>query len=288
MSRYSNHTERRKETISVLSMEFSDAVRVLGLEWNDPPDIVRERHRLLALVWHPDRLSSQPNAQRHANEELKRINAAHDLVRETLEEHGWPPEEGDYWNGDPGQQAQGGYEFRCSCGRVASLENKSDALQIVWQSETESATLKRLRTAGSAGAVPMLLSRLDQEGQSDPRQYDSCLACCSCFICGKALRVTEMVEKQTRNYRFSKVGRPLWTSSDFQYAHIHCYIDWQEREFARRAEEERRQRVAEAAVRGQEAEARRRRKAGLCLSCGEKLSLVERMTGKTNHSRCEP
>lgn len=268
-------------------MEFSKAVRILGLAWNDSAETVRERHRLLALVWHPDRLSTQPNAQRHASDELKRINAAYDLVQETLEKHGWPEGEDDYWNGMRGTQSPSDYKFQCNCGRPATLDSKFDALQTAWQSETESATLKRLRTSDRLGALPMLIARLDQEGQSDPRQYDSCLACEKCYICRQPLRVTEVVERQTRNYRPSSVGRPVWTCSDFAYAHVHCYIEWQEREFAMRAEVENRRRQAQVAARDQAAEVRRRKSEGLCLSCGEKLSLVDRVMGKTSHSGCE-
>jgi len=53
--------------------ELHKAYQALGLEPGAALDIIKRRYRRLALVWHPDRMSSA-DAKREAEEELKKIN----------------------------------------------------------------------------------------------------------------------------------------------------------------------------------------------------------------------
>lgn len=53
--------------------ELHKAYQALGLEPGAAFDIIKRRYRRLALVWHPDRMSSA-DAKREAEEELKKIN----------------------------------------------------------------------------------------------------------------------------------------------------------------------------------------------------------------------
>lgn len=62
--------------------ELHKAYQALGLEPGAAFDTIKRRYRRLALVWHPDRMSSA-DAKREAEEELKSINS----MFEKLQKH---------------------------------------------------------------------------------------------------------------------------------------------------------------------------------------------------------
>jgi DnaJ domain len=57
---------------------------VLGLRPGASLDDVRQAHRDLVKVWHPDRFSTDPRLQARAQEKLQEINAAYDRLRVLL------------------------------------------------------------------------------------------------------------------------------------------------------------------------------------------------------------
>jgi len=58
--------------------------QALGLEPGAAFDIIKRRYRRLALVWHPDRMSSA-DAKREAEEELKKINNNFEKLKKHFE-----------------------------------------------------------------------------------------------------------------------------------------------------------------------------------------------------------
>jgi hypothetical protein len=56
------------------------AFRTLEVEPGASQEQIRAAYRTLARVWHPDRLGSDPKLRRHAEEKLKQINAAYELL----------------------------------------------------------------------------------------------------------------------------------------------------------------------------------------------------------------
>jgi hypothetical protein len=64
--------------------ELHKAYQALGLEPGAAFDIIKRRYRRLALVWHPDRMSSA-DAKREAEDELKKINNNFEKLRKHFE-----------------------------------------------------------------------------------------------------------------------------------------------------------------------------------------------------------
>lgn len=64
--------------------ELHKAYQALGLEPGAAFDIIKRRYRRLALVWHPDRMSSA-DAKREAEEELKKINNNFEKLKKHFE-----------------------------------------------------------------------------------------------------------------------------------------------------------------------------------------------------------
>lgn len=58
------------------------AYRTLEIESGATQKQIRAAYKTLARVWHPDRLGSDPKLRRHAEEKLKQINAAYELLRQ--------------------------------------------------------------------------------------------------------------------------------------------------------------------------------------------------------------
>jgi hypothetical protein len=67
---------------------FDRNYRILGLRPGASKEEVKNAYRDLAQVWHPDRFSHSPRLQKKAQENLKRINAAF----EALKDYDPPPE----------------------------------------------------------------------------------------------------------------------------------------------------------------------------------------------------
>lgn len=57
------------------------AYRTLEIEPKAAQEQIRAAYRTLTRVWHPDRLGSDPKLRSHAEEKLKQINAAYELLR---------------------------------------------------------------------------------------------------------------------------------------------------------------------------------------------------------------
>lgn len=64
-----------------LEFEVLRALRLLGVDSGSTAEEVRAAYRELVKVWHPDRFQDDPGLQTRAEEELKKINAAYDLIR---------------------------------------------------------------------------------------------------------------------------------------------------------------------------------------------------------------
>jgi hypothetical protein len=58
------------------------AYEVLGLPLGAAPDEVRQKHRDLITVWHPDRFQNNPRLRDQANKKAQEINAAFALIRD--------------------------------------------------------------------------------------------------------------------------------------------------------------------------------------------------------------
>lgn len=63
------------------AVRLEDAYRVLDLAPHSSEEQVRAAHRDLTKVWHPDRFANDPAMQRKAEEKLKRINEALEVIR---------------------------------------------------------------------------------------------------------------------------------------------------------------------------------------------------------------
>ena len=61
-------------------MDRELAFRTLEVEPGASQEQIRAAYKTLARVWHPDRLGSDPKLRRHAEEKLKQINAAYELL----------------------------------------------------------------------------------------------------------------------------------------------------------------------------------------------------------------
>lgn len=64
------------------------AFETLGIEPSASPDEIKQAHRDLVQVWHPDRYGNNERLRKKAEEKLKQINAAYDLICERISE-GW-------------------------------------------------------------------------------------------------------------------------------------------------------------------------------------------------------
>lgn len=63
-----------------MSTELGKAYEVLGVKPGVPVRELKAAHRDLAKVWHPDRFVHDPGLQQKAQEKLKEINAAYELL----------------------------------------------------------------------------------------------------------------------------------------------------------------------------------------------------------------
>jgi DnaJ-class molecular chaperone len=63
-----------------LSTDLNKAYELLGLKPGVPMRELKAAHRDLAKVWHPDRFQHDPRLQEKAQEKLKEINEAYDLL----------------------------------------------------------------------------------------------------------------------------------------------------------------------------------------------------------------
>jgi hypothetical protein len=103
-----------------------------GTAWED----VRNAHKLLATVWHPDRFTGNPTLHAQAEQKLKRINEAYQTLKQRYEQGGAAddldagelPESGagdafidrqcQYLGSDPRLRALSPLEFGCRAAMV--------------------------------------------------------------------------------------------------------------------------------------------------------------------------
>ncbi len=64
--------------------EIHKAYNILGLEPGTGFDTIKRRYRILALAWHPDRMT-KPDAKKEAEEELKKINQNFEKLKKHFE-----------------------------------------------------------------------------------------------------------------------------------------------------------------------------------------------------------
>ena len=62
-------------------MTLDDAYRILEVSPSASPEEVKAAHRDLIKVWHPDRFGGDATMQQRAEEKLKAINEAYELIR---------------------------------------------------------------------------------------------------------------------------------------------------------------------------------------------------------------
>src|SRR5208283_3322180 len=58
------------------------ALQTLGLGSDATSQDIKQAHRDLAMVWHPDRFPKDSRLQRKAEENLKEINRAYEILRD--------------------------------------------------------------------------------------------------------------------------------------------------------------------------------------------------------------
>ena len=72
--------------------DYSECYRTLGLEANSSPEQVKQAYRDLVRVWHPDRFSHDERLRLIAQEKLKEINGAYELLKAAFFEASIEPE----------------------------------------------------------------------------------------------------------------------------------------------------------------------------------------------------
>jgi DnaJ domain len=65
-------------------MELEECFELFDLDRSCTPEQVRQAHRDLAHVWHPDRFGDNPRLRRKAEDKLKEINAAYDRIMRAI------------------------------------------------------------------------------------------------------------------------------------------------------------------------------------------------------------
>src|SRR5579871_1100241 len=64
------------------TMSRTDCCSVLGVSPHASWEVVRQAYRDLVRVWHPDRFQSDPELQRKAEQQLRKINEAYFALRD--------------------------------------------------------------------------------------------------------------------------------------------------------------------------------------------------------------
>jgi hypothetical protein len=65
-------------------MELSESYRVLEIDPTECLDEVKQAYRDIVFVWHPDRFGERPRVRQKAEEKLKKINAAYEVLKSHL------------------------------------------------------------------------------------------------------------------------------------------------------------------------------------------------------------
>ena len=80
--RFYNIPPPRQAAYSTLDPYYA----LLGARSSDPPEVLKQKYRALALKWHPDRVTASgasPEAMRHAKEKFQQINEAYERITES-------------------------------------------------------------------------------------------------------------------------------------------------------------------------------------------------------------
>jgi DnaJ like chaperone protein len=80
--RFYNIPPPRKTTYSTLDPYYT----LLGVKPSDPPEVIKNKYRTLAMKWHPDRQvadGASPETLRHAKEKFQQINEAYERITES-------------------------------------------------------------------------------------------------------------------------------------------------------------------------------------------------------------
>jgi curved DNA-binding protein CbpA len=65
--------------------DLSEHYKLLGLRPDASPEEIKQTYRDLAHVWHPDRFLNNPRLQQKANEKMKEINHAYEILMDALQ-----------------------------------------------------------------------------------------------------------------------------------------------------------------------------------------------------------
>jgi hypothetical protein len=74
--------------------------QILELDRNASLPDVRKKYRILIKVWHPDRFANDPSVRMEAEDKLKQINAAYEVLSDYLTGRRVPPQE-EPWQAPP-------------------------------------------------------------------------------------------------------------------------------------------------------------------------------------------
>jgi len=69
-----------------MNEEIHSCFRLLEVEPSASPEMVRQAFRQMLKVWHPDRFAGDLELERRANEKVKQINKAYELIRRFQEQ----------------------------------------------------------------------------------------------------------------------------------------------------------------------------------------------------------
>jgi len=65
-------------------MDLERCYQILELDRNASPDEIKRAYKDIASVWHPDRFTRNPRLKKKAEEKLKEINLAYEILRSRL------------------------------------------------------------------------------------------------------------------------------------------------------------------------------------------------------------
>ncbi len=260
-------------------MSLEEATALFGLHFGASLKELEDRRRLLVMVWHPDRFPQESAVRDRANEELKSINEAYEVVHECIAGTGWPAHEPNSSNGVANA-------LRCSCGSSAVIDYQLMSVGDVFiESDHVTVTEKRLRSSVAFEDSLLLLTYLDQEAIADPRTYASCTRCTPCAICGEAVQDVRFLERQRRIVS-NRAGSEYWQGTEFTYIHPACQSEYVELVNRVRKEMEKAEEQAILLARQAREQRESRLRERRCLICGERLTFWDAISGKQAHVRC--
>ena len=145
-------------------MNLREALEMLDLDRKASIEEAKQAYKDLANIWHPDRFSNNPRLKQKAEEKLKKINAAYEIVLFSLfsDER---RREGAY--GDKGSERKGAGEERGGRDRTEAIaESATRVVLSAWAYLSE--TLRRFadHIAEEAGEKEPF-SKREQDGRKE-------------------------------------------------------------------------------------------------------------------------